>query len=486
MLKFTAHAVVTRTTLALVGLTAILGGSAWGVDSVNAPRPIPLTRPEMKEYLEDMKGRTQRIPLPELTDADKEQLGERGGGYEGRLRYHYMRSNGQGPGGQGRGEGRGAGGGGFGRDNDPDMSLDYAFKVQLFWIVSRANNCQYCLGHQESKLLGAGMTEDEIAALDGDWSEHTAAQRTAYAFARKFTYEPHLLNDADIDGLRKFYTDKQILEMILSMAGNNSINRWKEGAGIPQSTGGGNFGARRPGAEGAAAERPARTEAHSYLTPTSEKFSKSITKVAAVTIDPKTGQATHLTVSNRPVLESKSEVSKALSAARQRTPRLPLVDEEKARELVPEDFPAGPLPQWVRLLATFPNSAKSRIASIVSAEERNDLKPLFKAQVSWIIARQDRAWYATGQAQERLRKFGWTDYEIYSLDGDWAGFTPAERSLFTLARKLSASPVVLTDADVAEAVKQAGPRDVVQTISYVTNRASFDRITEAAGLRLEK
>ena len=121
-----------------------------------------------------------------------------------------------GPGGQGLGGGRGAGGGGFGRDNDSDNSLDYAFKVQLFWIVSRTNNCQYCLGHQESKLLGAEMTEDEIAALDGDWSEHKPEQRAAYTFARKFTYQPHLLNDADIDGLRKFYTDKQILETIRS------------------------------------------------------------------------------------------------------------------------------------------------------------------------------------------------------------------------------------------------------------------------------
>lgn len=473
---------------AALGLNVLAVGSALAVDSVDAPRPVPLTRPEMKEFLEDMKGRTQRIPLPELTDADQEKLGERGMGYEGRLRYHYMQAgDGQGPGGQGRAGGTGAGGGGFGRDNDPDNTLDYAFKVQLFWIVSRTNNCQYCLGHQESKLLGAGMTEDEIAALDGDWSEHTPAQRNAYAFARKITYEPHRLINGDIDGLRKFYTDKQILEMILSVAGNNSINRWKEGAGIPQSSGGGNFG-RRPaaGAETTAEPpRPAPTS-HSYLTPTSPKFQKTVTKVAPILIDPKTGEPTGKTVANRPNLESRGEVEQALDVARKRTPRLPLVDEEKTRELLPDGFPAGPLPQWVRLLANFPNSAKGRISSIRSAEERNDLKPLFKAQVSWIIARQDRAWYAVGQARQRLLDQGWTDDQIYTLDGDWSAFTPAERSLFTLARKLSTTPVVLTDADVAEAVKQAGPREVVQTISYTTNRASFDRITESAGLRLDK
>jgi hypothetical protein len=51
-----------------------------------------------------------------------------------------------------------------------------------------------------------------------------------------------------------------------------------------------------------------------------------------------------------------------------------------------------------------------------------------------------------------------------------------------VARKLAASPIVLTDQEVAEAVKANNARDVVQLISYVTNRAYFNRITEAAGL----
>jgi hypothetical protein len=57
--------------------------------------------------------------------------------------------------------------------------------------------------------------------------------------------------------------------------------------------------------------------------------------------------------------------------------------------------------------------------------------------------------------------------------------------MFTVVRNLAASPVVLTDEQVDEAVRLAGPRDVVQLISYTTGRASFNRITEAAGLQLE-
>ena len=108
------------------------------------------------------------------------------------------------------------------------------------------------------------MTEDEIAALDADWLTATPAERAAYAFARKFTFEPHRLSDADLDGLRKFYKDVQILEMILSMAGNNQINRWKDGVGVPQSANGGGFGRR-----GGEAKVEKKEEKQTYLTPTS-------------------------------------------------------------------------------------------------------------------------------------------------------------------------------------------------------------------------
>lgn len=481
----------------MTGFVVCCSAIGFGIDSKSTPRPVPLTRPEMKEYLEDMKGRKPRIPLPELTAEDKEKLGERGTGYEGRLRYHYLPA-GEGRGGAGQPAGggqpggagaRGGGGGGFGfggRDNDPEMTLSYRFKVELFWIVSRTNNCQYCLGHQESKLLAAGMTEDEIAALDSDWATFPVSEQAAFAFARKFTYQPHELCDADIENLRKHFTDLQILEMVLSMAWNNSINRWKEGAGIPQSQNGGGFGRRTETGQNATADAAPRTEhPQTYLTPTAERFQARVTSVAPLILDKSTGKPTRQTVCKRPPLESRADVEAHLAAASKRSPRLPLVDVDKTRELLPDNWNPASLPGWVRLLANFPSSAKARISSIRSTEERGDLSPLMKAQLSWIIARQDRAWYATGEARKRLLDLGQSEDQIYRLDGDWESFTPVERSLFTVARQLAATPVVLTDDEVDEAVKLAGPRDVVQTINYTTNRASFDRITESAGLAID-
>ncbi|MEX2026808.1 MAG: hypothetical protein WEH44_05895 [Pirellulaceae bacterium] len=125
-----------RITLAAGLALAALCPGAFAAEPAAAPLPTPLTRPEMKQALEDLKERKTRIPLPELTEDDKAKLGDRADSYESRLRYHYL------PGGDVQRSGsRGARG--FGREPDPNMSLSYEFKTMLFWIVSRTNNCLY-------------------------------------------------------------------------------------------------------------------------------------------------------------------------------------------------------------------------------------------------------------------------------------------------------------------------------------------------------
>jgi hypothetical protein len=145
----------------------------------------------------------------------------------------------------------------------------------------------------------------------------------------------------------------------------------------------------------------------------------------------------------------------------------------------------GQVPNWLRLLANFPTAGNSRADTYVAAETGGDLSPLLKAQISWIVARQDRAWYALGYAQRQLRAAGLSESDIGKLDGDWSQFSEREKSLFVLAKNLSMSPVVLTDNEVSQAIQHAGPRDTVQVVSYVSSRASFNRLTESAGLPLD-
>lgn len=275
--------------------------------------------------------------------------------------------------------------------------------------------------------------------------------------------------------------------MILSVAGNNSINRWKEGVGVPQSHGGGNFGRPMAASGTTAPATPSEAEEeHTYQTPTSEDFQDKVTSIVPLVDDLAAGAATSPTVCVRPALETREEVEAALAACRHRTARLPLVDEEQAREVLGKDAPEGPLPQWARLLANFPRDGKRAVAGIRSANEKGELPPLLKAQLAWIIARQDRAWYALGEARARLAALGQTDDQVFALDGDWQDFSPKEQAMFRVARNLAASPMILTDNEFAEALELSSPREMVQLVSYTTNRASFNRITEAAGLQLEQ
>jgi alkylhydroperoxidase family enzyme len=326
------------------------------------------------------------------------------------------------------------------------------------------------------------MTEEEIAALDCDWDQFTPAEQAALALARRLTLEPDRLTDADLAPLRKHYTVRQVLEIVFSVAANNATNRWKEGVGVPQSREGTSFLR--------LANKPAPPDRvlplKSFLTPTPERYRDRVSRVAPLEEGAKGGGLSLPAVCRFRPPEPRAEVEKALDACRRRTPRLPLVEEGAARALLAADWPKGPLPQWVRLLANFPRDGRNRIVSLRSADVKGDLTPLLKAQVSWIIARQDRAWYAAGEARRRLRELGLSDDEVYRLDGSWEAYTPAERALFTVARKLAAAPIVLAADDVAAALKLAGPRQVVQLITYTTGRAFFDRVTDAAGLRLEE
>lgn len=460
-------------------LSGLLSQTVFSEDE-GAPRPTPLTRPLLKQWLESVKQREPRIPLPELTEEDKKVLGEQSDSYEARLKHHYL--NGievprpltppQPNGAANRP-----------RESDPAFSLDNAFKVELFWIVSRVNNCQYCIGHQESKLLGAGKSEDEIAALDGDWKEQPEEKRIAFQFAKKFTDQPYLLSDDDIKGLQRHYSDLQILEMVLSMCGNNSINRWKEAVAVPQRADEGGY-SRMASLSGSTPDP--KLPRGSYLTPTSPENENRVSSLFD-TVSSEIGVDKLLpTKAEARTLESREETLKQLEKAKTRTARIKLASDKEASELFPEVVaPSGQAPHWARLLANFKEAGKTRAKSILAAENGGDISPLLKAQLAWIVARQDGAWYAAGQAMKKMKELGQTEDQIFALDGDLEGFAPQQKSLFVLAKNLGASPVVLTTEQVADAVKNAGPRDTVQAVSYICSRASFNRLTESVGLPLD-
>src|SRR5690606_26139874 len=105
--------------LATVGFVA---GRAEGAMQEEGLPIVPATRTEEKTALELLKQRSPRLPVD----------GEASVVINGRARRQYLPPSWT----------------AADFKDDPTMSLDPTFKVRIFWIVSRANDCHYCLGHQ--------------------------------------------------------------------------------------------------------------------------------------------------------------------------------------------------------------------------------------------------------------------------------------------------------------------------------------------------
>ncbi len=427
-----------------------LGLAAGAALAADGPPPVAATRPELKRSLEDSKHNQPRLPLPPLTAEEREKAarGDWSVVNNGRMRRFYLPPE--------------LAGGGLTREPEPAMSLGYPFQTMLFWIVSRANNCTYCMGHQESKLAAAGLPEGRIAALDGDWSEFSDAERAAMALARKLTLRPDTVEAADIEGLRRYDTDLQVLEILLSTASFNAMNRWTGALKIPQE------------------------EHRNYLTETEPKYRDGASRVAPLAADRSASAMACAAPSRRPPLESAEAVAQALDACRGRTPLIPLASEVKGRALLSADASASATtPGWVRLLAHFPKAGGARVALRLAAEDKGTLDRKLRAEIAYTAARLDRAWYALGHARRRLLGFGMTEAQIAALDGPLDAQPAGERAALSLARKLTTDPALIDDADVAALRPHFADKQVAEVIHQVAEAAFFDRITEAARLRLE-
>jgi alkylhydroperoxidase family enzyme len=437
-----------RILLPVLSLALAFAAGAMGEEPSTTPKPIPATRPELKEALEALKHRQARLTrVPEAADPETGRsrtrwLPETWGGGRGGGRINPNRD--QAAGTRGSERGRQIGGNGA-------TTLDYAFSTSLFWIVSRANNCHYCLGHQELKLRGAGVEEDRIAALDSDWSIFDPRTRAALAYARKLTLEPHLIGNADIAALKAHFSDPEIIEVTRIVASFNSTNRWTDGLGVPQ-------GQSFSGSESL------------LLTPTSEAY-----RVTTSIVSPNTR-------SPRPPLPTVAEFEAAIETASQRRARVATPSEADTRAALAEVIGERPPFTWERVLAADGNASQVKTWNTVMSDD--NLTRRLKAELALVCAINNRAWYSAAHAAKRLAELGVNRAELAGLiQGDVEDAAAAAAHRF--AAKSTRDPHLITDADVAEVQKHYSDTETAMILQVVCLANMFDRVTEALGLAIE-
>lgn len=430
---------------------------------------VPLTRDDMKRTLDASKESVPRLPLPPVTDEEKAFIAEQeakakatgekprrfGLANNGRMRAYYLPEY------------------GFQRTNDleraragtnrnSDSGLDQDLRTMIFWIVSRGNNCIYCLGHQESSLSSRGITDDQLAALDGDWAEFDEAKQATFKFATKLSFQPYAMNDDDIKVLRKHYNDAQIVDLIMATAGFNSTNRWTGPLRIKQDV------------------------LFPFVRPTSDKYASKVSRFAPIGATQVGHGSLEPTSRERPSLEPRAAVMAALEAAKVRSPRVNLVPESRplGKRIAGTEEPAKP--QWIQLLSTLPKGGAERIASYQAVLDKGTLEPRTKAIIAYVGARHDRAWYALGHAMQRLKQVGFSDDQIFALDQPGKLESDADREVAKFARTITVDPALVTDDDFNRIRKLFGDKKTAEIVYVTTQAAFFDRLTEAAALPLEQ
>ena len=110
-------------------------------------------------------------------------------------------------------------------------SVDRRTKELVYLTVSYANECPYCTASHTATGKKAGITEDEMRALqteqDHDFSE---AERAAIQYARELTRTAEA--DDTRDGLSQHFSSEQMVEITLVAAMANFTNRFNNGLGL--------------------------------------------------------------------------------------------------------------------------------------------------------------------------------------------------------------------------------------------------------------
>lgn len=431
----------------------VLGFAAVNSGLLAADAPVSKTRPEMKKAIEGLKGRTARLPLPPPTP--DEIASGRSLVNNGRLRSLYLPPSWQSFVIPGWGGSRPRPASTTALLNALQSSPDYGFKTRLFWIVSRGNDCQYCLGHQELKLRRVGMTDDQIAALDGKWDVFPAAEQAAMVFTQKLTMSPHKIDDSDIARLKSHFSDKEVIDITYTVARYNAVNRWTASTGIPQDQ---SFGG----------------EEHSQLdTPTSPEFVNFQSRVAP------------LNVSARPVWESWEEVQAALQIARGRSSRVTLPAIETARSVLAADTPGVTPPTWVQAISELPVALDAwRQRQALVRDGKTD--SMLRVMIAWVSARENRAWYSAGHARTRFLGQGGNESALASFAAlEEAARQPGHSEALRFARKLTAAPHTIVDEDISRLKQHFSDFEVAEIIQLTCDANAFDRLTETLRLPLE-
>lgn len=96
-------------------------------------------------------------------------------------------------------------------------------------VVSKLNECTYCVAHHAPRLAEQGLAPDTVARiLEPDCPGLDTVDRLVRDYALQVTEKPQTMRDAIFDELRAHFSEEQIVELTLRIALCGFFNRFND------------------------------------------------------------------------------------------------------------------------------------------------------------------------------------------------------------------------------------------------------------------
>jgi len=105
-------------------------------------------------------------------------------------------------------------------------------------VVSKLNECTYCVAHHAPRLIDQGLNVETISnILEPDCPGLDEVDRLVRDYAMQVTEKPQKIHDGIFDSLRKHFSEAQIVELTLRTALCGFFNRFNDALRIDMEDG---------------------------------------------------------------------------------------------------------------------------------------------------------------------------------------------------------------------------------------------------------
>ena len=311
--------------------------------------------------------------------------------------------------------------------------FDRVFGLSVFWVVTRAIDCPYCMGHCEMNWEVIGMTPAQIAersrALSGnDWSSFPPAEQRAFAFAKKLTRTPGAITPDDVRALQRDFGADPALSLLMYACRCN------------------------------------------YMVRVSNGFQLSLERDNVFWdyygIKPK-GASANPRSSEGPV---------------------PLLSDQECWKRMPAAVAGSgqPLPNWAKAVAThLPRTAAAMLELDLAQRTKSPIDPALRARMRWVIARANRCAYSEAYALADLRRAGGDDAMVKRLTGDPTGWPEADREPLAFAQIHTMDAPSIPDELFIRLRKRFGDKTVAAMVLLGAYGNFQDRLVLGLNLPIE-